>query len=177
MRYPLFLDLTGQPVTVIGAGKVATRKIKTLLRAGANITVISPQASATIVEQASRLLSDRRRTGKMPVQQLHWLRRPYRPGDLAGARLVVAATDSLPVNEAVCREAKRRRQLVNCVAPPAAGNFIVPALVHQAGITLAISTGGANPALAKQLRRDLERWLADGYARPRKQMTARRKQP
>lgn len=156
MRYPLFLDLTEQPVTVIGAGKVATRKIKTLVKAGASITVISPKA------------------GRLP-KGVHWIRRAYRNGDLAGARLVVAATDNLPVNEAVCREAKRRRQLVNCIAPPSAGNFIVPALIQCGGITLAISTGGASPAFAKCLRRDLERFLVAGYAQLLKEMSAKRK--
>jgi precorrin-2 dehydrogenase/sirohydrochlorin ferrochelatase len=175
MRYPLFLDLTNQPVTVIGAGKVATRKIKTLLQAGAQITVISPAATEFIVGQASRLSSPRRSSGKTPVQPLRWLRRPYRRGDLAGARLVIAATDNRAVNEAVCREAQRRRQLVNCIAPPAAGNFIVPSQIHRGGITLAISTGGASPAFAKLLRRDLERFLAAGYVRRLQQMSAQRK--
>ncbi|MEI6084668.1 MAG: bifunctional precorrin-2 dehydrogenase/sirohydrochlorin ferrochelatase [Verrucomicrobiota bacterium] len=155
MRYPLFLDLTGQPVTVIGAGQVAARKIKTLLKAGATITVISPKA------------------GRLP-KGIRWIRRTYRRGDLAGARLVVAATDNLLVNEAVCREAKRRRQLVNCSAPPAAGNFIVPALIHRGGITLAISTGGASPAFAKRLRCDLECFLAAGYPALLRKMSKQR---
>jgi precorrin-2 dehydrogenase/sirohydrochlorin ferrochelatase len=171
MRYPLFLDLTDQPVTVIGAGQVATRKIKTLLKAGAQITVISPVGAALL----PRLLRQNRDKKGAPTGKIRWIRRPYRRGDLAGARLVIAATDSLPVNEAVCREAKRRRQLVNCIAPPAAGNFIVPALIHRGGITLAISTGGTSPAFAKQLRRDLERFLDAGYARLLKKMSAQRK--
>jgi len=155
MRYPLFLDLTGQPVTVIGAGKVAARKIRTLLKAGARITVISPQAT------------------RLP-KAVRWIRRAYRRGDLAGARLVIAATDNLPVNEAVCAEAKRRRQLVNCIAPPSAGNFIVPALIQRGGITLAISTGGASPAFAKRMRRDLECFLADGYPELLRKMSKQR---
>jgi precorrin-2 dehydrogenase/sirohydrochlorin ferrochelatase len=166
MRYPLFLDLNNQPVTVIGAGKVATRKIKTLLKAGSQVTVISPIATQFIATQASR------QTRK---SQLRWLQRAYRRGDLAGARLVIAATDNLAINTAVCREALRRRQLVNCIAPPSAGNFIVPALVRRGGITLAISTGGASPAFAKKLRRDLERFLAAGYpALLRRMRTARK---
>ena len=155
MRYPLFLDLTNQPVVVIGAGKVALRKIRSLLAAGAKVTVISPQANR--LPKAAR-----------------WLRRRYRQGDLAGARLVVAATDDKRVNELVCAEAKRRRQLVNCVAPPSAGNFFVPAVARRGGITLAISTDGASPAFAKRLRRDLERFLAGGYAQLLKRMAAER---
>ena len=159
MRYPLFLDLTDQPVTVIGAGKVATRKVRTLLAAGARVTVVSPSATPAL-----------RRLKTIP-----WLRRRYRRGDLRGARLVVAATDDLRVNEAVCAEARRRRLLVNCIAPPAAGNFIVPSTIHRGGITLAISTGGASPAFAKRLRRDLEQFLRAGYPELLKQMRRARK--
>lgn len=175
MRYPLFLELTGEPVVVIGAGHVATRKIQTLLKAGAKITVISPVATKFIQEQASRPSGANQQTGGAPVPLIRWLRRAYRNGDLAGARLVIAATDNLAVNQAVCREAKRRRQLVNCIAPPSAGTFIVPALVRRGGITLAISTGGASPAFAKLLRRDLERFLTASYARRLKTMSRQRK--
>ena len=143
MRYPLFLELTGQPVTVVGAGKVATRKVRTLLAAGANVTVIAPVATPAL-----------RR-----LKTVRWLRRRYQSGDLHGARLVVAATDDLAVNRQVCAEASRRRQLVNCAAPPDAGNFIVPAIVRHGAFTIAISTGGASPAAAKALRQKLERSL------------------
>lgn len=144
MRYPLFLDLTDQPVTVIGAGKVATRKIRSLLDAGARITVISPNR---------------------PPRDVRWIRRKYRHGDLAGARLVVAATDDQEVNRQVCAEAKRRRQFVNCIAPPLAGNFFVPAVARRNGIAIAISTDGRSPALAKRLRQELEQFLRARYPR------------
>lgn len=162
MHYPLFLDLADQPVVAIGAGNVATRKIQTLLAAGACVTVISPKANAEIRQLAL-------------TKRVRWIRRSYRRGDLRGARLVIAATDNPAVNERVCAEAKRRKLLVNCVAPPSAGNFIVPAQVQRGGITLAISTGGASPAFAKRLRRDLERFLSDGYPALLKKMVAKRR--
>jgi precorrin-2 dehydrogenase / sirohydrochlorin ferrochelatase len=162
MRYPLFLDLAGQPVVVIGAGRVATRKIRTLLGAGAIVTVISPRATATI----------RRLAGAMRV---NWVRRRYRRGDLRGACLAIAATDDVAANGLVCAEAKRRKLLVNCAAPPAAGNFIVPAQARRGGITLAISTGGGSPAFAKRLRRDLERFLSREYPELLKRMSAARR--
>lgn len=146
MRYPLFLDLTGQPVVIIGAGKVAARKIRSLLAAGARVTVISPKSY------------------RLP-KNVRWLKRRYRPGDLAGARLVIAATNDLEVNRQVCAEAKRRRQLVNCVTPPLAGNFFVPAVARRAGIAIAISTDGRSPALAKRLRQELEQFLRARYPR------------
>lgn len=162
MRYPLFLDLSNKPVVVIGAGSVATRKIRTLLRANAMVTVISPSATAPI----RRLIQAKR---------MRWVRRPYRPGDLRGARLVIAATDDLAINQTICVEAKRRNLLVNCIAPPSAGNFFVPSLVRRAGISLAISTDGASPAFAKRLRRDLEHFLSDGYPQLLKAMSAARR--
>ena len=162
MRYPLFLDLAGQPVVVIGAGTVAARKIRTLLVANATVTVISPAAGEAI-----------RRLAR--TKRVRWVRRQYRRGDLRVARLAIAATDDLAVNELVCTEAKRRRLLVNCVAPPLAGNFIVPSQVRRGGITLAISTDGASPALAKRLRRDLERFLGHEYPELLKRMRAARR--
>lgn len=86
--------------------------------------------------------------------------------------MVIAATNDLAVNERVCREAKRRGLLVNCIAPPAAGNFIVPSVLHRGRVTLAISTGGANPGAAKALRLALARHWTRDYAalaaRPRR---------
>jgi siroheme synthase-like protein len=162
MHYPLFLDLAGQSVVVIGAGGVATRKVRSLLAVQARVTVISPEAKATI-----------RRLARS--QRVRWVRRPYRRGDLRGAPLVIAATNDLAVNELVCADAKRLGVLVNCIAPPSAGNFIVPSLVRRGGISLAISTGGASPAFAKRLRRDLERFLGHGYPGLLKKMRADRR--
>jgi precorrin-2 dehydrogenase/sirohydrochlorin ferrochelatase len=143
MYYPLFLELTGQSAVVVGGGKVATRKIRSLVAAGARVTVISPDATAAI-----------RR-----MKNVHWLRRRYRDGDLRGGCVVVAATDDLDVNRQVCAAAKRRRLLVNCAAPPEAGNFIVPSVIRHGPVTIAISTGGVSPALAKATRKKLEKFL------------------
>ncbi|HXI84757.1 MAG TPA: bifunctional precorrin-2 dehydrogenase/sirohydrochlorin ferrochelatase [Verrucomicrobiae bacterium] len=162
MRYPLFLDLSKQPTVVIGAGRVATRKIRMLLRAEAVVTVISPQATTSVRSLAQ-------------TKRLRWLRRRYRHGDLRGARLAIAATDDLAVNQVVCAEAKRHKLLVNCIAPPSAGNFFVPSLARRGGISLAISTDGASPAFAKRLRRDLEHFLGDEYPRLLKAMSANRR--
>ena len=161
MHYPIFLNLAGQRVVVIGAGRVATRKTRSLLAAGASIAVVSPAATAAV----RRLAAARR---------IRWIRRRYRSGDLRGARLAVAATNDEKVNRQVCADARRRNLLVNCAAPPAAGDFHVPSLVRRGGVTVAISTGGASPALAKQIRRDLEQFLGDRYAGLAKRMRALR---
>jgi len=162
MHYPLFLDLADQPVVVIGAGSVATRKVRTLLAAKARVTVISPEAKAAIRQLARS-------------KRVRWVQRPYRRGDLRGASLAIAATNDLAINESVCAEAKRLGMLVNCIAPPSAGNFIVPSHVRHGGLSLAISTGGASPAFAKRLRRDLERFLRRGYPRLLRSMSAARR--
>jgi precorrin-2 dehydrogenase/sirohydrochlorin ferrochelatase len=162
MHYPLFLDLTDQPVILIGAGVVASRKVRTLLAAQARVTVISPEAKATIRRLAQ-------------CKRIRWVRRPYRLGDLRSAFLVIAATNDLGVNKSVCAEAKRLGVLVNCIAPPSAGNFIVPSHARRGGISLAISTGGASPAFAKRLRRDLERFLSRGYPKLLRRMSADRR--
>jgi precorrin-2 dehydrogenase/sirohydrochlorin ferrochelatase len=162
MRYPLFFKLAGEPATVIGAGRVAQRKVRSLLAAGAVTTVISPKATAPL-------------RGLARSRKIRWLRRRYRAGDLRGARLVIAATDDKAVNQRVCAEAKRRKLLVNCVAPPDAGNFIVPAVMKQGKVMVAISTGGASPALARQIRRGLEQFLDGRYAAVASNMATIRK--
>ncbi|MDW8344491.1 MAG: bifunctional precorrin-2 dehydrogenase/sirohydrochlorin ferrochelatase [Verrucomicrobiae bacterium] len=151
--YPLFLDLRGKPVVVVGGGAVATRKVRALVQAGARVTVISPEITGAL----------KRRRG------LRWFARAYRRGDLRGAVLVVAATNNLAVNRAVCAEGKQRGLLVNCAAPPEAGNFIVPAVARRAGVTVAVSTSGVSPARAKALRRALEAWLRRRYPAAKKQ--------
>ena len=162
MRYPLFLNLTREKAVVIGAGRVAERKIRSLLAADAAVTMVSPKATAALRRFAL--------AGKV-----RWLRRSYRAGDLRGARLVIAATDNETVNQHVCAEAKRRKLLVNCIAPPEAGNFIVPSVVRRGSLMIAISTGGASPALAKLLRRELEQTLSGRYAETAAKMAKLRK--
>jgi siroheme synthase-like protein len=152
MWYPIFLDLRGRPVVVVGGGTVAARKTRGLLAANAAVTVVSPAVSPLIQRLAK-------------AGRLKWVRRRYRAGDLRGAHLAVAATDDQAVNARVCAEARRRRALVNCVAPPAAGDFIVPSVLRRCGLAIAISTGGASPALARHLRRELEQYLRGDYAR------------
>lgn len=162
MRYPAFISLENQPVTVVGAGRVAERKVRTLLAAKADIKVISPQATPVLRRFAA-------------AKKIRLLRRRYRAGDLRGAWVVIAATDDENVNCRVCAEAKKRKLLVNSAAPPAAGNFIVPSLIRRGQLAVAISTGGASPALARQLRRELEEFIGDGYGAAAKKLRALRK--
>jgi precorrin-2 dehydrogenase/sirohydrochlorin ferrochelatase len=136
-------DLAQRLCIVVGGGKVASRKVIGLLEAGAAVTVISPVLDDTIQHAASQ-------------EQIRWIARPYQEGDLAGAFLVIAATDDAPVNHAVFAEAELRHILVNVVDDPQHSNFILPAQVRRGDLRIAISTGGASPALARRLREKLE---------------------
>ncbi|MDO4399637.1 MAG: bifunctional precorrin-2 dehydrogenase/sirohydrochlorin ferrochelatase [Coriobacteriia bacterium] len=141
--YPLFANLRGEPVVVVGGGEVAERKVETLLGHGASVVLVAPDAT-----EALRTLAREKRIG--------WLPRAYEAGDLEGALLVVCATDDRAVNEAVYAEANRRRQLVNVVDVPDLCNFIVPSVLRRGRLQIAVSTGGASPSAARDIRRKLE---------------------
>jgi precorrin-2 dehydrogenase/sirohydrochlorin ferrochelatase len=139
-----------QHVVVVGGGAVAARKVQALLDAGARTTVISPTIVHEIETQAQ--------AGAITL-----LRRPYQEGDLEGAFLVIAATDDQAINHAVWEEAKQRGCLVNVVDDPDHCNFILPAIVKRGELSVAISTGGASPALARRLREQLEDFVGPEY--------------
>jgi len=154
--FPIFLKLSGRRAIVVGAGHLAESKIASLRAADAAVTVIAPQASASIAEQAA--------AGELTLH-----RRPYRQGDLAKAFLVVAATNDPAVNRAVFAEATATGVLCNAVDDPPFCDFYFPSVVRRGDLQIAISTAGNSPALAQQLRKDLNEqlpldlgdWLAD----------------
>jgi precorrin-2 dehydrogenase/sirohydrochlorin ferrochelatase len=141
--YPVFLNLQEKKCVVIGAGDVALRKIRMLLHCGAKVTVISP----TVRMKVSRLA----KAGFIELQ-----RRSYRRGDLKKAAVVISATNRGGVNQAVMDEARRHGILINVVDDPGRSDFIVPSLFRRGGLTIAISTSGMSPALAKKIRVRLE---------------------
>ncbi|PTX63238.1 precorrin-2 dehydrogenase/sirohydrochlorin ferrochelatase [Melghirimyces profundicolus] len=138
---PIMLNLHGRPAVVIGAGKVAARRSRWLLEAGARVTVVAPEAGGEIRTLAGE--------GK-----LHWRKKAFEPADLHDAWVVVAATDSAEVNRKVA-EAAGSRQLVNVVDRPSLGNFHVPVRLNRGRLTLSVSTGGASPFLARMIRDEL----------------------
>ncbi len=166
--YPVYLNLAGKRCVILGGGLVAEGKVPALLDAGVKLTVISPQATRGIQQAAQR-------------GDLEWQQRVYQPGDLQGAALVIAATNVWSVNQEVSQEAERLGILLNVADDPDLCNFIAPALVKRGAVTLAISTGGASPALARKLRETLAQepvleWadLAEVLARVRKELKQRR---
>ena len=148
--YPLFADLTGRLCVVIGGGPIAQRKVATLLRYGAAVSVVSPTLTKPLAASV--------RQGR-----IRHLARQFRPSDLRGAWLVYAATDDQAINGRVFREASRRNVFTNVVDQPSLCSFIAPALFRRGALTVAVSTGGTSPSLAKQVRRDLERTMSRDY--------------
>ena len=162
--YPVFLDLTGKKCVVFGGGPVAESKISKLQDAGARVTVISPELTLGIRAAVQR-------------GQLEWHSREYQAGDLAGSYLGIAATDVRAVNQCIFNEAEELGILLNVVDHPSQCTFIAPSVINRGPVTVAISTGGASPALARKLRETLTasqvlEWadLAEIMSRARKQV-------
>ncbi|MCW5205315.1 bifunctional precorrin-2 dehydrogenase/sirohydrochlorin ferrochelatase [Desulfobulbus sp. F5] len=149
--YPIFLSISGQLCVVIGGGRVAERKILSLLEAEAHVRVISPQLTDVLTALAAE-------------GRIDWLPRCFQSGDLAEALLVFAATDSRYVNEAVARAAAAGGQLVNIADAPELCNFQVPAVVRQGDLSIAVSTNGKSPALAARIRKQIEADYGPEYA-------------
>ena len=141
--YPVFLNLTGRRCVIIGGGQVAEGKVSKLLDSGAKIIVISPDATQGIRDYADS-------------GQIEYSLRKYQEGDLNGAFLVVAATNDRVVNQEIFEEAEKSGILLNAVDDMPRCSFIAPSIVEKGPITVAISTGGASPALARKLREKLE---------------------
>src|SRR5256884_9101166 len=150
--YPVFLDLRGRRAVVIGGGAVAEQKVHGLIAAGAHVTLVSPETTPPLADLARR--------GAIEIR-----RRPYRPGDLAGAWLAIAASDDRAVNEAAWAEAERVGVPLNAVDDLEHCSFIAPAIHREGDITVAVSTGGKSPALAVRLRQRIARLVGRAEAR------------
>lgn len=148
--YPVSLNLEGRSCVVVGGGKVAERKAKGLLACGAVVRVVSPELTKPLATLCKEKV-------------LIWTKRKYREGDLAKAFLVIAATDDLEVQRRTYEEAERRGILINVADVPQKCNFILPATVRRGDFTISVSTAGKSPALAKYLRRELEKRFGPEY--------------
>ncbi len=149
---PLFLDLRDQPCLVVGGGEVALRKIQSLVRSQASVTVIAP----LIEEEIKTLVSQH--NGQL-------IEREFSDKDLGAYRLIVAATDDSVVNERVSSLAKAAGSLVNVVDQPDLSNCIMPAVIDRDPIVVAISSGGKAPVLARQLRANIESLVPAEYGK------------
>jgi len=165
---PLFLNLTGRTVLLVGGGPVATAKLRQLLAAGARVRVVAPEISDEILESVAQPFQGCDRRAESPALRgdVTIVRRPFEPADLDEAWLVVAAATP-EVNRHVAEVAETRRLFVNAADDPANASAFLGGVVRRDGVTLAISTSGAAPALAALLRegfdallpRDLATWM------------------
>ncbi|MDA8100344.1 MAG: bifunctional precorrin-2 dehydrogenase/sirohydrochlorin ferrochelatase [Nitrospiraceae bacterium] len=148
--YPAYLDLQGRSCLVVGGGAVAERKVHSLLSAGALLTVVSPEITPVL-----RSLADR---GSIRLRD-----KSFDVVDVTGFYLVVAATNDAAVNSSVARACRTSGILVNTVTNPEESSFIVPSVVERGDLLIAVSTGGASPALARKIREDLEALFGPEY--------------
>jgi len=149
--YPIFLDVEERGVVIIGGGNVCARKAETMLRYGARVTVVSPEFTGEIEQWACG--------GAIAIK-----RKAYDASDLDGASIVIASTDDQRVNEQIAADCRARKIPVNVVDVTPLCEFIVPAIVESGSITIAVSTGGKSPALARTLKEDLQRMVGTEYA-------------
>jgi len=149
--YPIFLAVRGRVCLVVGGGAVAERKVRALLAEGAAVRVVSPTLTPALAAEAA--------AGNLSHRD-----GPFVPADLTGAFLAFAATDDAAVNAAVAAAAEAAGVPVNVADDPSRSTFLVPSTFRRGEVAVAVSTGGASPALAKRLRADLEEKVGGEYA-------------
>lgn len=147
--YPIMLQLEGKKVVVVGGGKVAERKVNGLLRTGALVFVISP----VVTDELRRL------SGQGIID---WKKRSFSPSDMKEAFLIFAATNDRELNQLI-RNSAGVHQLVTIADDPDESDFHVPAHFHRGRLSIAVSTGGASPTLASNIREQLEQQFDERY--------------
>ncbi len=148
--YPVMINIENKNCLVIGGGKVALRKIKSLLDYDVNITVISPELCSELED----ILSQNR---------INWLKKNYNTIDIKDSNFIFVATNDKSVNKMVYKEAKKKNILVNVVDNSDLCDFIIPSKVKRGDLTISISTNGKSPALTKKIREELEERFGDSY--------------
>jgi precorrin-2 dehydrogenase/sirohydrochlorin ferrochelatase len=163
--YPVMMNLNGRLVIVVGGGRVAARKVASLLESGARVTVISPELAAELEELAES-------------GAINWLSETFDEAILdryPEAALVFGTTDHREINIKIHEAAAARKIPCNIADVPDLCTFIVPAVITQGDLMIAVSTGGSSPALARRIREDLENRFGPEYAAMTKLMGELRK--
>ena len=150
-HYPVFLDLAGRLVVVVGGGTIAQGKIDGLLAAGAGVQIIAP----ALTPELDTLVREGR---------VGYSARPYAAGDLEGADLAISATNDRAVNAQVWQDATAAHIWVNVVDDPPHCTFIAPSVARRGDLSVAVSTGGKAPVLAVRVREQIEALLGDEHA-------------
>jgi uroporphyrin-III C-methyltransferase / precorrin-2 dehydrogenase / sirohydrochlorin ferrochelatase len=153
--FPLFADLKGRRVLVVGGGDVAERKVRLLLDSGAQVDVVAPELNEWLSKHLCAGSNPDHDAGQEPVRS-RWIARHFDAAQLRGAVLVVAATDDRSVNASVAAAARSMSILANVVDDAGLSGFIVPAIVDRSPLVIAISSGGTAPVLARLVREQIE---------------------
>ena len=149
-KYPIYLELSGRRVVVIGAGAVAVRKAQALLEAGARLVVVAGRV-------------DKMPTALCAKSDAEFVRSKYSKNYLTGAVLVIAATNNPKVNEQIYKDCQELEILCNVVDQPELCDFFVPAVVKRGDLQIAIGTEGYCPAYAGHLRKKLEQTFTEKH--------------
>ena len=149
---PIFLDIRNKPCLVVGGGSIAARKVALLLKAGADVTLVSPE----ICNEVKILANE---------NAVNLIQREFEDNDVGEQVIVIAATDSIDINGHIADLAKAKNIPVNVVNAPVRGTFVSPSIIDRSPIQIAVSTGGASPVLARLLRTHLETIIPAGYGR------------
>ena len=149
--YPVFLNISGKRCVVVGGGQVARRKVKALLEHGASVEVISPD----LCFELKQLVESR---------TINVRNREYQAGDLKDAFVVIGATSDSETNIKVAAEAQENGLLVNVADDARSSNFVFSSYLRRGDVTVAVSTAGRSPALARRIRTKLEKDFGDEYA-------------
>jgi precorrin-2 dehydrogenase/sirohydrochlorin ferrochelatase len=149
-KYPIFLDLTGRRVVIIGGGTVATRKAETILGTGARLVVVAPHLDDTLRKVCAGTKAE-------------LIESKYSKDYIGGATLVIAATNDEALNKQIYKDCQQLEILCNVVDSPSLCDFYVPAVVQRGDLQIAIGTGGKSPAYAGHLRKKLEKIFTDKH--------------
>ncbi|AAC07241.1 precorrin-2 dehydrogenase/sirohydrochlorin ferrochelatase family protein [Aquifex aeolicus] len=160
--FPVYLDLKDKEVLVIGGGRVATRKVKTLLEFTKNITIVSPK----VTEELKNLIKEKK---------IKWIDRKFKPSDLKDKFLVVVAVDDIKLQKRVFNLCEKRGILCNSVDSPKYCNFIFPSIIKRGDLVISISTSGKVPALSRALREKIEECLPENIEEIMKELEIIRK--
>ncbi|MGN0377861.1 MAG: bifunctional precorrin-2 dehydrogenase/sirohydrochlorin ferrochelatase [Suilimivivens sp.] len=158
--FPLFVSLDGYPCLVIGGGKVALRKIRTLQEYGAKVTVVSPEICQEIEEMTGVKL----------------IRRKFKEEDLTERKLVFAASSDEECNTEAARLCREKGILINVADEAEKCDFFFPALVKRGDVTVGISTGGKSPAVASKVRKKIDKLLPEDLGSFTEEIGKRRKE-
>ncbi|KUO61331.1 MAG: precorrin-2 oxidase [Gracilibacter sp. BRH_c7a] len=146
--YPIYVDVENKPILIIGGGSIALRKVETLLEYGALIKIISPRIIPELQDRVNK-------------KQCEWIPREYSSEDIEDSFLVFSCTEKEEVNARVAQDVQDSSRLINVVDDPDKCSFIVPSTMRRGDLSIAVSTSGSSPMVARQIREELEGFYGD----------------